>query len=275
MKRKSRRLLLKHLRLSRYSSYLFMIFWQILDICIIISDSASSFQEGQNDCFTNPGNTTIFLFLINYAPNIDPSYSANIKRCARTTNHPTRCSPWFWRPSVVTCIFFSTSYWWSSPDTSKTPQHSRNPEGQNSINIPSFLIRHKTVQTTVCSLFNLGPSVQKMKPRYQQNQLHYLKKPKPNSRKFCSCWTKTLANWFKMLSRFAPSWSLWRVLFPNILRKHCILLLTLRATRSQSSEPRNISLIGFTKNKWSNREMTWRILWKQLAGRSPPWLSPK
>jgi hypothetical protein len=46
------------------------------------------------------------------------------------------------------------------------------------------------------------------------------------------------------------------------LRKHCILLLTLRAIRSQSSKLRNIFLIGSTKSKRSNREMIWRILWK-------------
>ena len=123
MKTTSRRLPPKHLRLSRYSSYLFMIFWQTLDICIIISDSTSSFQEDQNNYFTNPGNTTIFLFWSDYAPNIDPSYSANIKCCARVTNYPSRCPSWLWCFNITTRIFFYTNHWWSFMNSGKISHH--------------------------------------------------------------------------------------------------------------------------------------------------------
>ena len=61
-----------------------------------------------------------------------------------------------------------------------------------------------------------------------------------------------------------------KVFFPNLLRKHCTLLLISRATSFQSSKLRNAYLIGSTKSKRSNREMTWKILWKQLAERLPP-----
>ena len=119
----------------------------------------------------------------------------------------------------------------------------RNSERSHLTNISFFLTRHKTVQTTLYSLFNLGQSVQKMRWHHQQNQLHYLKKPWTNSRKFYSCWIEILANWFKMPSWFVPFWGLWRVLFLNPLKKHCIPLPILRVIRPQSSKPRSVSLV--------------------------------
>ena len=80
----------------------------------------------------------------------------------------------------------------------------RNSERSHLTNISFFLTRHKIVQTIVYSLFNLGQLVQKMRCHHQQNRLHFLKKPRPNSRKFYSCLIKILANWFEIPSRFVP-----------------------------------------------------------------------
>ena len=231
-------------------------------------------QKNQNNCLTNLGNITIFFFWFNLTSDI----SSSIQQISTVTQEPSVIPQNALPDSGASALVLASS---SAPITDEVPRIQvryfifRNSERKHLINIPSSLTRHKTVQTTVCSLFNSGPSMQKMRLYHQQNRLHCLKKPRPNSMKSCSCWTKTLAHWFKMLIRFALSWSLWRAFSLNLLKKHCIPLLTSKVTRSLFLKPRSVSLIGFTKSKRSNKEMIWRILWKQPAGRLPLWLNPR
>ena len=185
-----------------------LIYSSPFDICLIFvflhQIQRLPSKKIQNNCFTGSGNITTFCFYPIFHLTSILSFSKHQLSCK---NHQSS-------HKMLSLILVSRYCYlhlllhrllMKFLKSSKIFHFSRNPERQHSINIPFFLTRHKTIQTTVYFLFNLGLSVQKMKPCHQQNRLHCLKKPRPNSMKSCSCWTKTLANWFKMLIRFALS----------------------------------------------------------------------
>ena len=150
-------------------------------------------QKSQNNCLTSSGNITIFFFWFNLTSNIGLS----IPQISTVVQEPSVIPQDALLDSSVSALLLASS---SALITDEVPQIQvryfifRNSERKHLIIIPSSLTRYKTVQTTVCSLFNSGPSMQKMRLYHQQNRLHCLKKPRPNSMKSCSYWTKTLAS---------------------------------------------------------------------------------